>query len=84
MDAINITNARQNFFNIAEQAVTSSKPVRITSKTGDVVLISASDWDAIEETMYLHSVPGIAESIIEGMNAPEEGLIKEEDFKWDV
>lgn len=82
MDSINITNARQNLYNLAEQAVESSKPVRITSKAGDVVLVSAADWEAIEETLYLHSIPGLAESIMESAKEPLEDGISEEDFDW--
>lgn len=82
MDNINITNARQNLYSLAEQAVESSRPIRITSKAGDVVLVSAADWEAIEETLYLHSIPGLVDSILEAAKDPLEDGIAVGDFDW--
>ena len=82
MESINITNARQNLFSLAEQTVTSSKPIRITSKTGDVVLLSAADWESVEETLYLHSVPGLVEDIIAGGDESIEDCATLEDIGW--
>ena len=82
MESTNITNARKNLFSLAEQAVASSKPVRITSKTGDVVLMSAVDWEAVEETLYLYSVPGLVEDILAGGNEAIDDCATPEDVGW--
>ena len=45
-------------------------------------LFSESDWNAIQETVYLNSIPGMVESIQEGMNTPIEDCIPEENIEW--
>ena len=47
---------------------------RILGKRGNAVLVSEEDWRAIQETLYLCSIPGMRESIMEGMAAPESAL----------
>ena len=47
---------------------------RILGKRGNAVLVSEEDWKAIQETLYLISIPGMRESILEGMAAPESAL----------
>ena len=48
--------------------------MRIFGKRGNAVLVSEEDWRAIQETLYLSSIPGMRESILEGMAAPESAL----------
>jgi prevent-host-death family protein len=50
-----------------DQAAESHQPIVITGKRHDSVLLSAEDWRAIQETLYLLSVPGMRESIKQGM-----------------
>jgi prevent-host-death family protein len=64
---INITNARKYLYKLIEQVIETHEPVRITGKKGTAVIISEEDWKNIEETLYLTSIPGMRESIIEGM-----------------
>ena len=54
----------------------------IVSKKGNAVLISESDWNAIQETIYLNSIPGMVESIKEGMDTAIEDCVPEEDVEW--
>lgn len=68
-DTINITNARKDLYKLIEQVIESHEPVHITGKNGTAVIISEEDWKNIEETLYLTSIPGMRESIIEGMKA---------------
>ncbi|QQO07859.1 type II toxin-antitoxin system Phd/YefM family antitoxin [Breznakiella homolactica] len=67
MATINITNARKNLYTLVEELQESHEPLTITGKKGSAVLISESDWAAIQETLYLTSIPGMRESIISGM-----------------
>jgi antitoxin YefM len=46
------------------------------------VLVSAEDWASIQETLYLTSIPGMRESILEGMNAPRTEFVKESELDW--
>ena len=67
MTTVNVTEARANLYKLIDDASTSHEPVVITGKRGNAVLLSEDDWNAINETLYLLSVPGMRESIIEGM-----------------
>ena len=67
MTTVNVTEARTNLYKLIDDASSSHEPVVITGKRGNAVLVAESDWNAINETLYLLSVPGMRESIIEGM-----------------
>ena len=82
MPAINITNARKELYNLVEDVSLYSEPTLIVSKKGNAVLISESDWNAIQETIYLNSIPGMVESIKEGMDTTIEDCASEEDVEW--
>lgn len=82
MSAINITNARKELYNLVEDVNLYSEQTLIVSKKGNAVLISESDWNAIQETIYLNSIPGIVESIKEGMDTAIEDCVPEEDVEW--
>lgn len=74
MAATNATNARQNLFRLIEQVNSEHEPVLITGKRGSAVLVSEDDWRAIEETIYLNAIPGMADSIREGLETSVEEL----------
>jgi antitoxin YefM len=62
--------ARANLYRLMDQAAQSHQPITISGKRTSAVLVSAEDWQAIQETLYLLSVPGMRESIKEGMAQP--------------
>ena len=68
MTTVNVTEARANLYKLIDDASSSHEPVVITGKRGNAVLLSEGDWNAINETLHLLSVPGMRESIIEGMH----------------
>ncbi len=70
MSSINITNARKDLFRIVESVNQTHEPIEITGKNGNAVLVGEEDWRSITETLYLTSIPGMRESIIEGMKEP--------------
>ena len=82
MSAINITNARKELYNLVEDVNLYSEPTLIVSKKGNAVLISESDWNAIQETIYLNSIPGMVESIKDVMDTAIEDCVPEEDVEW--
>lgn len=77
MKSINITNARENLYSLIDETNIEHEPIQITGKRGNAVLISESDWRAIQETLYLMSIPGMKESLVEGVNTPDEQCLKE-------
>ena len=67
MTTLNVTEARANLYKLIDDTTVSHEPVVITGKRGNAVLLSEDDWNAINETLHLLSVPGMRESILEGM-----------------
>ena len=83
MSAVNITSARQNLYQLVKDVNSSSEPVLIYNNNGNnAVLISENDWNAIQETLYLQSVPGMTESILEGLNTPISDCVPENEVDW--
>ena len=72
----NITNARNNLFELVDEVIEKNDVYRITSKKGNVVLLSEEDYSGIMETLYLTSIPGMREALIEGLNTPVEKCVK--------
>lgn len=68
MSTLSASQARANLYKLIDETAESHEPVLITGKRNNAVLISEDDWNAIKETIYLNSIPGMPESIIEGMN----------------
>jgi len=77
MRTITVSSARSNIFNLIDFINKSNEPVLITGKRNNAVLISEEDWRSIDETLYLLNIPGMRESIIEGMNTPIEECSEE-------
>ena len=77
MTTISVTDARSKLYKLVDQARDESEPILITGKRGNVVLVSEDDWRAIQETLYLISIPGMRESIRDGMEEPVDGLSEE-------
>ena len=83
METYNATQARANLYKLIAQTNETSEPVQITSKSGNAVLISESDWRVMQEMMYLHSVPGLVESIKEARDEPiKDGVVYDPEEEW--
>ena len=74
MSSINVTNARKDLFRIVDSVNETHEPIEITGKNHSAVLVGEDDWKSIQETLYLTGIPGMRESIIEGLNEPIESL----------
>lgn len=70
MKSIPVTRAREQLYRLVDEVAESSEPIQISGPRADAVLVSADDWRAIQETLYLLSVPGMRESIREGLQTP--------------
>ena len=80
MNIINATEARAKLYSLIDETADSHQPVIITGKRGNAVLVSEEDWNAISETLYLLSLPGMRESIKEGMEQDLSECSKELDW----
>ncbi len=68
MTTLNATEARSKLYSLIDEATDTHEPIIITGKRGNAVLVSEEDWKSIKETLFLLSIPGMRESIREGMD----------------
>lgn len=80
MTSITATEARKQLYKLLDEVSESHEAVQITGKRGNAVLVGEDDWRAVQETLYLVSIPGMRESILEGMSAPVDEL--EDELDW--
>ncbi len=80
MTILTATEARSKLYSLLDEAAKTHDPIVITGKRGNAVLVSESDWNAIQETLYLLSVPGMRESIKEGLAENVEECNRELDW----
>ena len=77
MKTIAVTKARSILYKLIDEVHENREPIEITGKRNNAVLISEEDWRAIQETLYLLSIPGMRESIRDGLNTPVEECSEE-------
>ncbi len=80
MTTLNATEARSKLYHLIDEASETHQPILITGKRGNAVLLAEDDWNSINETLFLLSIPGMRESIREGMDADLEECSKELDW----
>ena len=80
MSTFTASEARSNLYRLIDEVADSHQPVRITGKRHNAILLAEQDWSAIQETLYLLSVPGMRESIKEGLATPVEEC--EQELDW--
>jgi antitoxin YefM len=80
MPTITATQARAKLYALLDETASSHEPIHITSKRASGVLVSESDWSAMQETLYLLSVPGMRESICKGLKTPAGKCLKNLDW----
>ena len=80
MTTLTATEARAKLYKLIDEAASSHEPIQITGKRANAVLIAEDDWRAVQETLYLVSIPGMRESIRKGLKTPVEKCGK--GIKW--
>ncbi len=80
MTAVTATTARTTLYRLIENLQGGESPVLITGKKGNAVLVSEADWRAIEETLYLSSIPGMSRSIKQGLKEPVSKCVRKIDL----
>lgn len=78
----NATNFRKNIFELLEQTIKYNEPVNISTKNGNAILMSEEDYNGLMETLYLTSVPGMKEKILEGLETPLEECLSDDEVQW--
>lgn len=82
METYTVTTARTNLYQLLGDVTQNHTPIQITGKSGSAVLISSEDWRAIEETLFLHSIPGMTDSILAASQEPVSDCIPLEEVEW--
>ena len=82
MTTTTITNFRKNLYSRVENTVRFNEPVNITTKDGNAVMISEEEYLGLIETLHLTSVPGMKETLVEGLNTPLSETAPEEEVVW--
>jgi prevent-host-death family protein len=80
MPTLTATEARKRLYSLVDEVKESHEPIQIVGKRSSAVLIAEEDWRAIQETLYLTSIPGMRKSIQEGLGTPVEEC--DEDIDW--
>lgn len=80
MSTLTATEARKKLYRLIDETTSTHEPIVITGKRGNAVLVSEEDWRAIQETLFLLNIPGMRESIREGLATPVEEC--SEDVEW--
>jgi len=77
MATLSASKARKNLYRLIDDASSSHEAILITGKRTNAVLVSEDDWKAIQETIYLLSIPGMRESVRQGLKTPIKECSKE-------
>ncbi len=80
MKTVKISQARAKLYGLVDEAAETHEPIQITGKRANAVLVGEEDWAAMQETLYLLSIPGMRESIREGLEMPVEQCDQELDW----
>ena len=80
MKTIAVSRARTDLYRLLDETADSHEPIQITGKRTNAILVSEEDWRALQETLYLLSIPGMRESIVEGLRTPVEECDRE--LEW--
>ena len=77
---MSVSQVRADIYNVMDETALTHEPILITGKRNNVVMLSEEDWNAIEETLFLNSVPNLASSIQKSMQAEDSEF--SEDIEW--
>jgi len=80
MSTLTATEARKRLYTLVDDVAESHDPIQIVGKRNSAVLLSGEDWRAIQETLYLTSIPKMRDSIRKGLKTPVEEC--EEELDW--
>ena len=70
MISLPVTQARGRLYQLLDETASSHEPIHITGKRSNAVLVSEDDWRSIQETLFLLPIPGMRDSVREGLATP--------------
>ena len=72
MKNVTAGRAQQSLPLLLEEIAASHEPIQIIGDSSNGVLIAEEDWQSLQETVYLLSIPGMRDSIRDGLKTPLE------------
>ena len=82
MTNIIITNIRKDIYELLEQTIKYNEIINVTTKNGNAIVISEEDYNNLIETLYISSIPGLKQDIMEGMKETIEECVDENEVEW--
>ncbi len=82
MTNINITNFRKDIYELLERTIKYNEPINVSTKNGNAVILSEEDYNNLMETLYISSIPGLKEDIIEGLKEDIKDCVDEKEVEW--
>ncbi|MCL2882500.1 MAG: type II toxin-antitoxin system Phd/YefM family antitoxin [Coriobacteriia bacterium] len=79
MTTVNATALRNNLFDYLALAVTSGDTINVTTKNGNAIILSEEEYQGLQETLYLLSIPGMKDRLAEGLQATLDDTVA---FEW--
>ena len=81
MVTLNISNARDELYKLASSCIKYNNVVNISTKEGNVILLSEDDYNSLIESLYLAGIKGVYEDIEKAVNTPTSEFVKEPPWK---
>lgn len=82
MTNTNATNFRKDIYELLKQTIKYNEPINISTKDGNAVLLSESDYLGLIETLYLTTLPKMKEKLMKGKNTPKKDCVGEDEVDW--
>ena len=82
MTNINVTNFRKDIYELLERTIKYNEPINVSTKNGNAVILSEEDYNNLMETLYISSIPGLKEDIIEGLKEDIKDCVDEKEVEW--
>ncbi|MFR2891653.1 type II toxin-antitoxin system Phd/YefM family antitoxin [Peptoniphilus grossensis] len=79
MENVNATNFRKNIFEYLNSAVSFGDVINVSTKNGNAIVISEDEYNSLVETVYLLSIPGMKEKLMDGKNTSLDDC---QELKW--
>lgn len=79
MTNVNITSFRKDIYKLLENTIKYNEPINISTKNGNAVVLSEEDYNNLMETLYIESIPGLKEEILDRANDSDDEFVSEDE-----
>lgn len=79
---LSISNLRKDIYKVINQTIKYNEPIHVNTKEGNAVIISEEDYNSLVETLYISSIPGMKESLLEMKDAPDDEFVDVDEVEW--